>query len=172
MPIFVHIADERDSKSIQKNGLTLPKNKLREYENEARKWGVFALPVINDFMISHQWVRELKRRGHRNTIGIYFRIPDDEMVWAGIYTQAKSRITAAEAAARLSNEKILGYEVIIPRSIISSEITAIRTLPNIGWRFFPEAKGKPPFCLCKYCNRGDIKSMRMRKRLDPNGDYA
>jgi len=123
-------------------------------------------------MTSHQWVRELKRRGHAAAIGVYFRIRDDEPVWVGIYSQPKTRVTAAEAAARLRKDRVLGFEVIIPRGIAAAEITAIRAVPSVGWRFRPDAKGAPPRCLCKYCNRGDIKSRRMRDRLDPNRNYA
>jgi len=172
MPTFVHIADERDALSIRKNGLALPKLRWLEYENERYKWGIFALPVIEDFMLSHQWVRELKRRGHKLAVGVYFRVADNEPVWAGIYNQAKVQLTAAEATAKLRNERLLGYEVIIPRTINASEITAIRVVPHVGWRFQPEAKGSPPRCLCRYCVRGDIKSRRMRDRLDPKGEYA
>lgn len=172
MTIFVHIADERDAKAIRRNGLALPKNRLREFESKRHKWGVFALPVVEDFMISHQWVRELKRRGHQLAVGIYFRLPDDEPVWAGLFNQDKEPMTAAEAASRLRTQRLLGYEVIVPRSIAASEISAVRPLPHVGWRFFPESKGNPPRCLCRYCNRGDIKSRRMRGRLDPDGQYA
>jgi len=172
MPTFVHIADERDAQSMRRGGLALPKNRWREFENGQQKWGVFAMPVIEDFVVSHQWVRELKRRGHRVAVGVYFRVPDDEPVWAGLYNKEKTLVTAAEATAHLRNERLLGYEVVIPRGIAASEITSIRALPNVGWRFLPDAKGSPPRCLCKYCVRGDIKSRRMRDRLDPNGNYA
>jgi hypothetical protein len=61
----------------------------------------------------------------------------------------------------------LGFEVIIPRSIKASEIKYLRILPQtLGWRYFPEAKGKPPFCGCSYCQRGNIKSLRIRERYD------
>jgi hypothetical protein len=172
MATFVHIADMRDAAAIRRSGLALPKRKLLERETEGFKWGVFALPVVEDFMLSHQWVRELKRRGHRSAVGVYFRVPDSERVWAGSYSGAKAEITAAQAAHTLRSERTIGYEVVIPRGILSSEILAVRTVPSIGWRFFPGAKGAPPRCLCKYCNRGDIKSRRMRDRLDPEGAYA
>jgi hypothetical protein len=172
MPIFVHIADERDAQAIRCNGLTLPKSRWRNFENDHQKWGVFALPVIENFTLSHQWVRELKRRGHRSAVGIYFHVADTELVWVGLYNQAKIQVTAAEATAKLRNEQLLGYEVIIPRSISSAEVSAIRVLPSVGWRFFPGAKGSPPRCLCKFCNGGDINSRRMRARLDPDGNYA
>jgi hypothetical protein len=172
MATFVHIADERDALAIRRNGLTLPKARWRSSENDRYKWGVFALPVIADFMLSHQWVRELKRRGHRSAVGVYFRIADNELVWAGLYNKEKTQMTATEAAARLRNERLLGFEVIIPKSILASNISAIRPIPHVGWRFFPEAKGNPPRCLCKYCNRGEIRNKRMRERLDPKGEYA
>lgn len=80
-------------------------------------------------------------------------------------------MTAVEASARLRNERLLGYEVIIPRSVLACEVMAIRSLPHIGWRFFPAAKGNPPLCQCRFCNRGEIKNKRMRDRLDPAGEY-
>lgn len=136
----------------------------------SRRWrganyGVFAMPVIDDFMITHQWARELARGGHRSAVGIYFRIPDDEPVLAGRFKTAKRQMTATEAAAHLRAERILGYEVIIPRSINANEVRAIRPVPAVGWRFFPEAKGAPPKCACDYCVGGNIKSRRLRERL-------
>lgn len=172
MPTFVHIADERDAQAIRRSGLTLPKQRWRADENACFKRGVFALPLIEDFMLSHQWVRELKRRGHRAAVGIYFWVPDDEPVWAGRYHESKVLIPARDAAARLRDERVWGYEVIIPRSIRAADIRTMRAVPAVGWRFFPEAKGSPPRCLCRFCCRGNIKSRAMRARLDPDGDYA
>jgi hypothetical protein len=167
LTLFVHIADERDAASIRRVGLTLPKVRYRR-----NGWGIFALPVIDDFMLSHQWVRELARRGHRSAVGIYFRVPDDEPVHAGLFTEKRVETTAAAAATRLRIEKLLGYEVIIPRSIRPEEIHAIRSVPPVGWRYFPAAKGAPPRCLCRYCMRGEAKSRRLRDRRDPEGRYA
>lgn len=59
MPTFVHVADERDAQAIRKAGLVLPKKRFRVSQTLRWKWGVFALPVVEDFMVSHQWVREL-----------------------------------------------------------------------------------------------------------------
>jgi len=130
------------------------------------------MPVIDDFMLTHQWVRELARRGHRMAVGVYFRLPDDELVWAGRYNEAKLQCTAAAAARVLRSQRLMGFEVVLPRAVLAAEITAIRPLPAVGWRFRPEAKGQRPFCPCKFCTRGDIKSQRLRARLDPNGDYV
>jgi hypothetical protein len=164
---FVHIADERDARSIERNGLKLPKASYKLRENDVFKFGVFALPVIENFVVSHQWLRELKRARFNTAVGVYFKIPDTETVWAGRYNQEKKRITAAEAVAQLRRSEGMGFEVIIPRSIKVSEIKYLRTLPQtIGWRYFPEAKGKPPFCGCRYCQRGNIKSRRIRENYD------
>ena len=41
-----------------------------------------------------------------------------------------------------------------------------RVLPQVvGWRYFPAAKGKPPFCTCKFCTRGEYGARRLRERL-------
>src|SRR5437870_2982006 len=122
MPTFVHIADQRDAASIRRTGLPLPKARLRAYEHANWKWGVFALPVIEDFMRTHQWVRELKRRGHGTAVGIYFRLGDSEMTWAGTFNQPKQALSAAQAAAKFRAEKTAGFEVVIPRAIRAGEI--------------------------------------------------
>ena len=53
MPTFVHVADERDAQAIRKAGLALPKKRFRVSQTLLWKWGVFALPVVEDFMVSH-----------------------------------------------------------------------------------------------------------------------
>lgn len=163
MTTFVHIANEKDSSSILHNGLTLPKARLAANETEVYKYGIFALPLVESFLLSHQWVRELKRCGYRTAVGVYFRIPDDTKVWAGHYSQPKLLLTAAQAAAKLRSEAIWGFEVIIPQAITAAEIKHIRKIPQVlGWRYFPAAHGKPPFCGCSYCQRGLIKSRRLQ----------
>ena len=76
-------------------------------------------------------------------------------------------MTAAEAAAEfMSAEDRQGWEVVIPRRIEAKEIHRTRKLPQvIGWRFSPGAKGKAPFCTCKFCTRGEYGARRLRERL-------
>lgn len=102
-------------------------------------------------------------------MGVYFRVPDAQLVWAGQYNQDKLPLTAAEATAFLAREEPLGYEVIIPRSVLASEIQGIRAIPQtLGWRHFPESHVKGIFCGCKYCQRGEIKSRRIQQRYAEN----
>lgn len=75
-------------------------------------------------------------------------------------------MTAAQAVATVMQEKAEGFEVIIPRKILSKEIQRIKHLPQIvGWRYYPGAHGKKP-CGCSYCQRGDYGARKLRERYD------
>ena len=134
--------------------------------------GVFAVPVTRNFYVSHQWLRELKRRNEGPIAGVYFRIGDDERVWVGHYGHAHRWMTACEAAAEFSSATDAhGWEVIIPRRVDADEIHRVRRLPQVvGWRYFPEAKGRTPRCTCKFCVRGDYGSRKLRDRLGSPDD--
>lgn len=166
MTMFVHIADERDRASIRRNGPRLPKRRWKQHESDIFKYGVFGLPVVADFVLGRQWLRELKSDGHRTSVGIYLRIPDSEQVWVGRYNEQKTSMTAAEAARHLHLRRILGLEVIVARSVLSSEIHAVRELPQVlGWRYMPGARDRMP-CGCSFCQRGKIKSRKLRDAYD------
>jgi hypothetical protein len=167
MPMFVHLAPESRVARIRRTGI----GRLRR-GNGRVPGGLFAVPVTRNFFVSHQWLRELKRRGQGPVVGVYFRIRDDEMVWVGHYGQAHREMTAASAAAEFSaTESREGWEVIIPRRIEPEEIHRVRTLPQvIGWRYYPGAKGNPPRCSCKFCTRGEYGAARLRARLAPDGE--
>ncbi|MEN6449951.1 MAG: hypothetical protein ABFC96_05635 [Thermoguttaceae bacterium] len=162
MAMFVHLAPESRTALIRRNGI----NRLRKAAGDF-PGGVFAVPVTRSFYISHQWLRELKRRGRGPIAAIYFRIPDSERVWVGHFNQVHVWMSASEAVSEfMSAEDANGWEVVIPRRINVSEIHRVRKLQQvIGWRFHPSAKGKPPFCTCKFCTRGDYGARRLRERL-------
>jgi hypothetical protein len=154
MPSFVHIADERDAAAIWRSGLKIPRARLRSSQSDTPV-GVFAMPVFPHFLLSHQWVRELKRRGHRTAIGVYFKVPAQEGVWAGFYNQPKQQMTAGHATSALRGMQDFGFEVIIPRSISAGDITSVRILPQkLGWRFFPDAHRRGIFCGCELLHAG------------------
>jgi len=125
------------------------------------------MPVLPNFYVSHQWLRELKTTGVKSYIGVYFKLPSSEMVYAGRYGKPHKHITLGEAIREImSLEDPLGYELIINRKIVPSEITKIKNLPqNIGWRYFPGSHNKKP-CNCEYCLRGSIKGRKTLKRLN------
>ncbi|HEX2476791.1 MAG TPA: hypothetical protein VHK01_18705 [Lacipirellulaceae bacterium] len=167
MPLFVHLAPESRTTQIRRNGIS----RLRKAV-DGRPSGIFAVPVTRNFYISHQWLRELKRRGHCAIAGVYFRIGDDELVWVGHYGRVHQPMSAVEAAAEfMSSDSREGWEVIIPRRIDAKEIHRIRRLPQVlGWRYYPSAKGKAPVCACKFCTRGEYGARKLRQRLGTDDD--
>lgn len=162
MAMFVHITSEREGRRVVKSGL-----KTHSTRHEEIQFAVFAVPVIPNFTLSHQWVRELKRRGDKLMSGVYFRISDKEQVFVGRYNQPHRWMSAAESVATMMREPdARGFEVLIPRSISAGEIQRVRILPHIGWRYFPNAHGRQP-CPCPMClMRGEMKSKRIRKKYD------
>lgn len=161
MVSLIHIADKKDEASIVKNGISAAKRRtgLR---------GVFAVPVLPNFTTTHQWARELKRRGVRTLICVQFRVPNDELVLVGKYNGEKLEMTASEAAVTfLAHTDPMGLEVVVPRKITPKEIARTYLAPRVtGWRYYPEAKGKKPFCHCKFCNRGEIRAQRLIRDED------
>ncbi|HEX4004598.1 MAG TPA: hypothetical protein VHX60_00335 [Acidobacteriaceae bacterium] len=156
MVSFIHIADQKDQQAILRNG-------IRSRKRRSGIRGVYATPVVPNFSTTHQWSRELKRRGIRTFVCIQFKIPDKEYVLVGRYNGEKSGMTAGEALGVILNHTDpMGLEVIIPRGITAGEITRAYLSPRTtGWRYYPAAKGKPPFCHCKWCNRGEIRASRI-----------
>jgi hypothetical protein len=165
MAMFVHLAPEKRVPLIKRNGI----RRLRRASGDF-PGGVFAVPVTRNFYVSHQWLRELKRQNQAVIIGVYFRIPDDEQVWVGHYGQAHRWMSAAEAVCEFMHaEDAYGWEVIIPRPIEAKELHRTRELKQvIGWRYSPQAKGKPPSCTCRFCIRGDYGANRLRVRSQSN----
>lgn len=162
MAMFVHLAPEKRVKLILRNGIT----RLRK-NPAGRPSGIYAMPVTRNFYVSHQWLRELKRRGQGAIAAIYFRVPDDEIVWLGHYNHSHRQMTATEAVRAIHGATPAeGFEVIVPRRIDAKEIHRVRTLPQVvGWRYYPGAHGKRP-CGCPYCQRGEYGGRRLREKYE------
>ncbi len=158
MPTLVHLADEREASSIKKNGIKIGKHRQ----------GIYCMPILQNFYLSHQWLRELKRRGINTFVGVYFKLDSKTKVYAGRYNQDHQYIELGEAIKEIQTiDDPLGYEIIIDRKIESKEIDKIKSLPQtIGWRYQPRSHGTKP-CSCDYCNRGNIKADRIRQKYDP-----
>jgi hypothetical protein len=156
--MFVHLAPEARLALIRRNGIRRLRRPGGDFPG-----GVFAVPVTRGFFVSHQWLRELKRRNAGPVAGVYFRIPDDERVWVGHYGQAHRWMTAVEAVAEfMKAESREGWEVVIPRRVEASEIHRVRRLPQVvGWRYNPGAHGTKP-CGCDFCQRGQYGAKRLR----------
>ncbi|MBW8880867.1 MAG: hypothetical protein JF615_05390 [Asticcacaulis sp.] len=107
--------------------------------------GLFCFPVLPDFFVTHQWLHEVRRDSRGRRCGVYFRIADTQTVHVGRYQTPHKKMEASEAVALLRDNPALGFEVIVPRSVTRSEILRIKSLPQVvGWRVYPEAKGRKP----------------------------
>jgi hypothetical protein len=157
MALFVHLTPEKNARTIMRSGIK-------------RGRGVFCLPVLPSYVISHQWLRELRRGGQRTIVAVDFRIPDGEPVLVGHYGQAGHEVTAAQAVAVIREmEDPRGYEIVVPRAIGRSELHRVRHVNQVtGWRYVPGSHGRPP-CPCPACMPvGAFKSADIRDRLgDP-----
>lgn len=158
MPTLVHIADEKNSAGILRSGIALSKWKRV----------IYFMPVLENHLISHQWLRELKRRGTRVLVGVYFRLPADETVWAGKYNEPHQQLPLGEAIGILrSLPDPLGFEMFIERKILPGEIAKIRHLPQkIGWRYKPRVHGTRP-CPCNVCQYTRYGGSKIRAEYDP-----
>lgn len=185
MPVFVHLASHRNLASIRRTGLALVKRRYRPR-------GVHALPVTRNFQISHQWLRELRRSGGGTIVGVYFRIPDDELVEVGHYDSLHREMRAAEAVALMlaaerhdpaaaraadAGSRAVrrghalptspeGFEVVVRRAIAPAEILRVKALPQVvGWRHRPGAHGTRP-CACLCCERGTYGIRRLERAVE------
>lgn len=159
MPQFIHLADARDIASIRRGGIRA----------DSEAWshtGVYALPVLPSYTLTHQWLRELKRRGMKTLSAVQFFIPAREPALVGSYRHRQPLETTASGAVGVFRTHVsgLGLQVFVPRKIAPREIRRFYTPSQVaGWRYFPDAHGKPPFCGCRFCVRGEIKNRKLRE---------
>ena len=146
MASFVHFASKKAIKSVRKGGI---KPGLLSRKNGTPC--VYAVPVTDDFLVSHQWLRELRRSGQRTVCAVYFRIPDEALVRVGHYNGPHQSMTAAQTVAFFRAPNRQGYEAQIGRKIQPREIYKVRTVRQItGWRYCPDAHERT-FCGCMVC---------------------
>lgn len=163
MSTLVHLTLENRARKIRRGGIKVQSARIQGIGDTK---GIFASPILQNYVVTHQWLRELKRQGGRTIVGVYFKIPDQELVYVGHFGQKHKQMTASEAEGFFrSMDDALGYEVFLPRKVHPKEITSIRNLPQVlGWRYFPKAQNRKP-CLCPICrDRGGIKSRKLREK--------
>lgn len=126
MVIFVHLTPERNVGTILRQGIT----RMRGQDDHPA--GIFAMPAARSFYVSHQWLHELKDRGHLRVAAMYFRVPESEPVWVGHYRECHEQITAKKAMEWFVREmRPQGFEVIVPRRISPDQIYRIHHLARV-----------------------------------------
>ncbi len=172
MTMLVHLIDDRQRASIKRSGIRGEFATLRSGGGNVEiSRAVYAMPVMPNYFATHQWLRELKRRGMRTISGVHFRHRSDAMVWVGRYDGDHRNVPLGHAVSLIMAEPDpRGWQVVIPKSIPANAIHAVRAVPQVvGWRYSPDSHDRGPWkCLCDSCNeglKGDIKSMALRRRL-------
>jgi hypothetical protein len=158
MAMFVHLTAENRAKAILRAGIRPDRG------GSGAGKAVYAVPVTPNFFRTHQWLRELKRRGQNTLVGVYFRVPDDTPVRVGHYGGPEQTMTAAESVRLfMGDDDRLGWEVRFDEAVPASRIHAVRRLPQlVGWRYKPGAHKQLP-CGCDYCQRGGYGGRRIRR---------
>lgn len=153
MAMLVHVTAAKLEPKIKRSGLRAD-------------YGIYAFPVLPNYTLTHQWTREILKWKRQPMIGVYFRIPDDEVVQFGRYGHVQRTLPASRAVGEIRKEADpRGFQIIIDRVVRSSEIVRVTPLRGvIGWRHKPDAHGKRP-CGCPGCvGRGEPggRSIRLR----------
>jgi hypothetical protein len=147
---LVHLTPLSKARSIKRAGISGAKVTLSTGTGSSTvlSRAVFAMPVISDFWTTYQWLRELRRGKRERMVAVYFRISDNEVVHVGHFDAPHHTMTAAAAAAWISNN-VTGAQIIIPRAIGPKEILGFRQVTQlVGWTNRPD---KQWTCICQAC---------------------
>ncbi len=171
--MLVHLLDAKNARAVARSGLRGQPFTVYAPSGEVElDRAVFAMPVLPNFYASHQWLRELKRRGIRTISAAYFRLRTDAMVWVGRYNKEHRRVPLGHAAGLIMHAPDpRGWQIVISSDVPAKALHAIREAQQIvGWRYFPDSNGRRPWsCTCEYCmeslNKGEFKSAKRRREL-------
>jgi hypothetical protein len=150
MAKFVTIKTMKRAQAIERSGVIkareasflIPTKRKGFIGDHFRTAVVFAMPVSTNYVVSHQWIAEIKSNyAHVPVSAIYFDWPDEELVYFGHYSKAKGKATAAEACAYFYRElqkddynHLMGFEVLIPSDIMGTIKIIKHDLKLVGWR--------------------------------------
>lgn len=180
MAIVVHLADERQAASIRRSGIKgVPKTIATSGERVSIARAIFVMPVLQNYLVTHQWLRELKKKGMRTMVAVHARLRSDTMVWVGRYDGEHRLVPLGHAIGLIMREQSpLGWEIVLRDSVPAGAIHAVRETPNVvGWRHSPESHAQGPWkCLCDYCLqsfKGEIKGRRfIASLIERHGEEA
>jgi hypothetical protein len=164
MPRLVHLARASALRGIERAGIRGARTfVLAEGERTKLEDAVYAMPVLPDFSVTHQWTRELRRVHDERMIAVYFSLSSDAEVLVGRYNLSHARLPLGDAIARLMRSP-MGCELIVPRSIVKREVKSIREIRQlVGWTELPEAERKFD-CLCAVCVAPGTRDLMHRVR--------
>jgi len=155
MVMLVHVTAAKLEPQINRAGLR-------------SRFGLYAFPVLPNYTLTHQWTREILKWKRQPMIGVYFRIPDDEVVRFGRYGHVMRTLPAARAVGEVRKAADpRGFQIIVERTVRAGDIVRIAPLRGVvGWRHMPDAHGRKP-CGCPGCvARGEPGGRTLRLRYE------
>jgi hypothetical protein len=139
----------------------------RRIKRAGTRPGLYAMAVLPSFTLTHQWVRELRRRSPGVLVAIDLAVEPSLPVTVGLYGRPRTPMSAASASGLLrSLDDPRGYEIVVPVALPRTAVVRVRPVPQgIGWRYLPGAHGRRP-CACPVCLApGTPGSARVRRRF-------
>ncbi|MGD9965586.1 MAG: hypothetical protein AB7T59_03635 [Hyphomonadaceae bacterium] len=155
MVMLVHVTAAKLEPQINRAGLR-------------SRFGLYAFPVLPNYTLTHQWTREILKWKRQPMIGVYFRIPDYEVVRFGRYGHVMRTLPAARAVGEVRKAADpRGLQIIVERTVRAGDIVRIAPLRGVvGWRHMPDAHGRKP-CGCPGCvARGEPGGRTLRLRYE------
>jgi hypothetical protein len=152
MPRLVHLAPVGRRKAIERSGIRADAAAVLGAGNVSSKVAraVFAMPLVPDFSVTYQWVRELRRFHGERMIAVHFVVRSEEPVLVGRYNRPHETMTLG-AAVRSVLASPMGNEIILTRAVRAKEIVGVREITQlVGWTEVPEPGGAFD-CLCVAC---------------------
>lgn len=135
----LHLAPASEARSVLRAGLRPTRWHLQGQPEPVR--GIFCLPLLRDRWTTYQWLRELSQWKRQRVVAVTFRLPDEEPVWVGRFSQPHQLLRATQAAAWIEQNPA-GAEMIVDRAVDSRDLLHVREVPQLwGWTSYPE---KPP----------------------------
>jgi hypothetical protein len=150
MAKFVTIKTMKRARAIERSGIIkarktsflIPTARQGHIGEYYRVNYVDAMPVSTNYVISHQWIAEIKRMyAHMPVSAIYFDLPDEQTLYYGHYAGVKKKSTAAEVASYFYQElqkddfsHLMGFEVLIPSDIEGAIKSIKHDMKLTGWR--------------------------------------
>jgi hypothetical protein len=168
MPRLVHLTRASNIRAIQRAGIRgEPSSVLVDpTRSVCIERAVFAMPLVSDFAVTYQWLRELRRWHGQRMVAVHIRLPSTEEVLVGQYNAIHERRSLGQAIRRLLDEPT-GSEIVVPRSVRRREVTVIREVTQlVGWTEQPTQPGATSMdeCVCQVCLRSGIPDFMRRIR--------
>ncbi len=124
---------------------------------------VFAMPMLQDFARTHQWVRELRRYRAQRIVAVHLSLPRTEQVYVGRYARPHELMPLGEAIGWVQRNHA-GAEIVVPRKVSAREAVSIRDVPQlVGWVETPEARSHYD-CVCVACIPPGQRDLQRRVR--------